>query len=383
MGIVSSKLSNVGTSIFAVMTQLANQHQAINLSQGFPDFQCSEKLIELVNYYMRKGYNQYAPMPGLMHLRETIAEKTESLYGHAYNPDTEITITSGATQAIYTAITTFIKEDDEVIIFEPAYDAYAPAIKLSGGQPVYVPLKHPDYFIDWAEVTRSINSRTRMIILNSPHNPTGATLTAADLTKLNKLVSGSQITILSDEVYEHIVFDGNDHQSIARFPELIKRSLVVSSFGKTFHTTGWKVGYIMAPADLMKEFRKVHQFVVFAVNTPAQYAINDYLNNYKDDYLQLNEFYEHKRDLFIDLMSNSKFGIEASTGTYFQLFDYSRITNEKDTDFAGRITKEYGVASIPVSVFYHQKTDNKVLRFCFAKEDETLERAAEKLLKIQ
>ncbi|MFH2142819.1 MAG: methionine aminotransferase [Bacteroidota bacterium] len=378
---IRSKLPNVGTTIFTLMTSLANEHNAINLSQGFPDFLSSKELIRLVNQYMLKGYNQYAPMQGLMSLREIIAEKIEELYSYKYNPESEITITAGGTQALYTAITAFIKEGDEVIIFEPAYESYVPTIEVNGGVPIYIQLKGNDFSIDWKQVQKAVTSRTRMIILNSPHNPTGSVLSSYDLEKLLKIVSGTNIIILSDEVYEHIIFDKLEHQSIARFPRLAERSLIVSSFGKTFHNTGWKIGYCVAPKKLMVEFRKIHQFMVFSVNTPIQYALADFLKN-KEEYLKLNSFYQQKRDLFNSLLSSSSFIIRPSRGTYFQLLDYKKISDEKERDFAVRLTKEIGVASIPVSVFYHKDFENKVLRFCFAKSDETLEKAAEKLITL-
>lgn len=378
---IHSKLPDVGTSIFSVMSQMASEHNAINLSQGFPDFMCSGKLIELVNKYMKEGKNQYAPMQGIMRLREVIAEKTQQMFSLSVDPVEEITITAGATQAIYTAITALVGENDEVIVFEPAYDSYVPAIKLNGGRPKYIQLKHPYYEINWNEVQKLVSARTRMIILNSPQNPTGSIMSSHDLEKLRKITSGTNIIIVSDEVYEHILFDGYEHQSIARFPELAKRSIIISSFGKTFHTTGWKMGYCIAPKEIMKEFRRIHQFVVFAVNTPIQHAVADFLQD-PENYISLGKFYQQKRDKFNNLLKGSKFKIRPSQGTYFQLLDYSKITDEKDTDFAERLVKEYGVASIPVSVFYHEKIDHKVLRFCFAKEDETLERAAEKLIKL-
>ncbi len=363
------------------MSQLANQHTAINLSQGFPDFQVSSKLIKLVEKYMKEGYNQYAPMQGVMSLREIISRKTEELYGKQYNPESEITITAGGTQAIYTAISAFIQEGDEVILFEPAYDSYVPAIKLNGGQPVYVQLKYPDYSIDWNEVTKALTLRTRMIILNTPHNPTGTVFSAEDMEKLSKLVMGSKILILSDEVYEHIIFDNLKHQSVARYPKIADRSIIISSFGKTFHATGWKVGYAIAPESIMKEFRKVHQFMVFSVNTPVQHALADFLER-KEEYLELGNFYQEKRDYFINLLKGSKYKITPSKGTYFQAIDYSAVSDEKDYDFAIRLTKDYGVASIPMSVFYHDSVKSHVLRFCFAKSNETLEKATEKLLTV-
>jgi methionine aminotransferase len=378
---IHSKLPLVGTTIFTVMSRLAAEHNAINLSQGFPDFNCDKALIELVNKYMKAGSNQYSPMAGAIALREIIAEKTENLYGTQYNPDSEITITSGATQAIYTAITAMIEEDDEVLIFEPAYDCYQPAIELNYGKTIYVQLKVPHYTIDWKEVKKLINHRTKMIIINTPHNPTGAVMTADDMRELEKITAGTGIIIISDEVYEHIIFDNRQHQSVARFPKLAERSFIISSFGKTFHATGWKVGYCIAPQNLMAEFRKVHQFLVFAVNTPMQLAIAEYLKE-KENYLSLGNFYQKKRDYFNQLISQSKFTFDNSAGTYFQLLRYGSISNEKDSDYAIRLVKELGVASVPVSVFYHKAIDEKVLRFCFAKKEETLEKAAAILCKI-
>lgn len=378
---INSKLPNVGTTIFTVMSKLATDNNAINLSQGFPDFNCNEELIGLVNKYMLKGYNQYAPMAGLMSLREIIAEKTEDIYSAKYDPETEITITAGGTQAIFTAISAMIREGDEVIIFEPAYDCYKPAIELNGGKTIYLQLKAPLYSIDWEEVKKVINYRTKMIIINTPHNPTGSIMTAGDMAKLEKLTKGTDIVIVSDEVYEHIIFDGYEHQSVARFPKLAERSFIISSFGKTYHATGWKIGYCVAPKKLMAEFRKVHQFVVFCVNTPIQHALAEFLKN-KKNYLGLGNFYQKKRDYFNKMIKNSNFKFEPASGTYFQLLNYSEISKEKDANFAVRLTKEFGIASIPVSMFYHHSTDNKMLRFCFAKKEETLEKAAEILNKI-
>lgn len=378
---ISSKLPNTGTSIFAVMSKLANDHNAINLSQGFPDFDISQELKDLVNKYIQGNYNQYPPMPGVMPLREQIALKVQKAYGHSYNPDSEITITAGATQAIYTAVTAFVKEDDEVIVFEPAYDSYVPAIRLSGARPVFLKLNYPDYSINWEEVSRSINSRTRMIIINTPHNPSGAVLSEEDMLKLQKITSGSKIIIVSDEVYEHILFDGLTHQSVSRFPELADRSVVVSSFGKIFQTTGWKVGYACAPKKLMAEFRKVHQMIVFAVNHPVQMAFSEFLQK-EDEFLKWNQFYQQKRDLFAAEMANSRFKLLPCHGTYFQLADFSHVSDEKDVDFANRLTIEHKIATIPVSVFYHELTDNKVVRICIAKKDETLAEAAAILKKL-
>ena len=374
--LIKSKLPKVGTTIFTVMGQLAAENNAINLSQGFPDFESSQELIGLVNDAMKKGLNQYAPMAGVISLREEISKKIENLYGCSYNPETEITVTAGATQAIYTAIAAMIREDDEVIIFTPAYDCYEPAIELNGGKTIFVQMHAPDYKINWEQVKKLITQRTKMIIINTPHNPTGSVLEDEDMLALEKIVSDTDIVLISDEVYEHIIFDGKKHQSAAKFPGLAERSFIISSFGKTFHNTGWKMGYCVAPKNLMVEFRKVHQFIVFSANTPVQYALAEYLKN-ENNYLELNNFYQHKRDLFTSLVKDSKFEILPSSGTYFQLLRYSDITDEKDTEYAIRLTKEHQIASIPVSVFYHQKVDEKVLRFCFAKKEETLERAAE------
>lgn len=379
---ISSKLPDMKLSIFAVMTKMANEYNAINLSQGFPDFQCSEELISLVEKYMRKGLNQYAPYEGVPALREIIAEKTEKLYQRKYHRDKEINITAGATQAIYTAISAFVKENDEVIVFEPAYDSYVPSIRINGGRPIFIQMKAPDYKIDWEEVKKAINPQTRMMIINSPHNPSATVLSEKDIDQLSRILQGTRIILLSDEVYEHITFDQTEHQSIAKYPKLADNALVISSFGKTFHTTGWKIGYILAPEKLMREYRKLHQYCVYSVNTPIQYAFADYLQN-PDNYLPVADFYEKKRDYFVNLLKESKFKAIHSQGTYFQLLDYSAITQENDVDFAARMTKQFGVASIPVSVFYHQKTNQQILRFCFAKNNETLEKAAEKLMKIR
>ena len=377
---IKSKLPKVGTTIFSVMSSLAAQHKAINLSQGFPDFDASEELIGLVNDYMKKGMNQYAPMQGILPLRERLAEKTQDLYKISYNPDTEITITSGGTEAIYTAITGIIREGDEVIVFEPAYDCYVPAIELAGGVPVYISLKSPDFKIDWNEIKKVISHKTKMIMINTPHNPTGTVMNAGDMKELEKIVAGTEICIISDEVYEHIIFDKLKHESVLRYPVLAERSFVVFSFGKTYHTTGWKIGYCFAPANLMAEFRKIHQFVVFSANTPLQYALADYIKN--KNYLSLPDYYQEKRDYFLKLIKGSRFKFTPASGSYFQCLDYTSITNEKDTDFAIRLTKEFKIASIPISVFYHEGIDNKVLRFCFAKKNETLEMAAEKICSV-
>jgi methionine aminotransferase len=380
--LINSKLPNVGTTIFTVMSKLAADHNAINLSQGFPDFSCSEEMISLVDKYMRAGHNQYAPMAGLLPLREMLAQKTEELYGAKYDPETEITITSGATQAIYTAISAIIREDDEVIIFEPAYDCYQPAIEMNGGKTIFLQLQAPKYSIDWEKVKKVMSHRTKMIIINTPHNPTGSVMSAEDMKTLQNLVKGTDMVIISDEVYEHIIFDGQKHQSVARFPQLAERSFIISSFGKTYHTTGWKMGYCVAPKNLMAEFRKVHQFLVFSCNTPIQMALAEFLKQ-KENYLGLGEFYQKKRDHFIGLIRSSRFEFVKSAGTYFQLLNYKKLGNEKDTHYAIRLTKEFGIASVPISVFYHEQEDNHMLRFCFAKKEETLEKAAAIINKIQ
>ncbi len=378
---IKSKLPFATTSIFAVMSKLAQEQNAINLSQGYPDFPVSKELIGLVSKYMKEGFNQYAPMPGVYSLREMIAEKTFNLYGASYNPEREITITAGATQAIYTIISAFIQKDDEVIIFAPAYDSYKPSIKLNGGKTIEIELGKSDYKVDWNKVKDSINDQTKMIIINTPHNPSGTVLSKSDMEKLESLVKDTNIIILSDEVYEHIIFDKVKHQSACLFPGLAERSFIVGSFGKTFHITGWKMGYCLSPVELMAEFRKTHQFNVFSVNHPMQKAIASYLTS-SENYLGLAEFYQSKRDFFINAVKDSKFTIIPSKGTYFQLLGYEKISDEKDFDFAIRLTKEKKIASIPISGFYSTKFDNKSLRFCFAKSEETLKRGAEILNSI-
>jgi methionine aminotransferase len=379
--LINSKLPNVGTTIFTTMSALARQHNAINLSQGFPDFGCDDKLLELAIKHMQNGFNQYAPMQGVIQLRETISTIISTCYNSNYDPESEITITAGATQGIYTAIAAFISKGDEVIVFEPAYDCYIPAIELHGAKAIPLQLTYPNFNINWEELKQNINSNTRMIIINSPHNPSGTTLTPNDLQQLESLVKDKNIIVLSDEVYEQMAFDGQPHQSVARFPLLKQQSIIVSSFGKTVHTTGWKIGYVAAPEYLMKEFRKVHQFLVFAVNHPFQLALAEFLSD-KNNYLELKNFYQQKRDLFRKLISSSRFKIEPCTGTYFQLLNFSAITNEADTDYAIRLTKEAKLACIPLSVFYSNKVDHKLLRFCFAKKTETLEKAAEVINKL-
>lgn len=376
-----SKLPNVGTTIFTVMGALAKKHNAINLSQGFPDFKMDEKLINLVTKAMRNGFNQYAPMQGSMELREAIAKKFDLLYGSSYHPESEITITTGATEAIFSIISAFIKVDDEVIIFSPAYDCYQPAIELQGGKTVSIELKSPNFKVDWNAVKTKINNRTKMIIINTPQNPIGTVFSETDMLQLQEITKGTNIIVLSDEVYEHIVFDGERHQSACLFSDLKSRSFVVASFGKTFHNTGWRIGYCCAPKELMSEFRKVHQFNVFCVNHPMQKALAEYLVQ-EHNYLGISAFYQEKRDLFLSLIENSRFKFTPSKGTYFQLLDYSAITQENDVDFAKRLTIENKLASIPISVFYSTKIESKILRFCFAKKNETLKQAADILNQI-
>lgn len=378
---VGSKLPSMGTSIFAVMTQLATENKAINLSQGFPDFPISEKLIALVNKYMTQGFNQYAPMPGVPQLRKAISKKIKKAYGADYDPNHEITITAGATQAIYAIISAFVRPEDEVIIFEPAYDSYAPSVKLNGGLAKYATLQQPGFTIDWQRFPALISNRTRMIIINTPHNPTGTILSSDDIAQLARITKNRDIIILSDEVYEHLIFDGLQHESICRYPELASKSLVVGSFGKTFHATGWKTGFVVAPSNLTAELRKTHQFMVFAANTPIQHAIAEFLKD-EANYSYLPDFFQQKRDMFVELLTGSRFKPLPCYGTYFLTVDYSRISDESEMDFAVRLTKEFKVASVPLSPFYHKNNDNKHLRFCFAKTTETLEQAAKILCRI-
>ncbi len=378
IGTIQTKLPGTGTSIFAVMSQMAAENHAVNLSQGFPDFPVSQELIERVYHYMKAGFNQYAPMQGVKPLRQAISKMFADKYSVTYNPDTEINITAGATQALYTAISAFIKEGDEAIIFEPAYDCYAPAVTLNGGLVKYARLQFPGFNINWDELPRMITHRTRLIIINSPQNPTGSVLSSNDMLRLERLTRGMDIIVLSDEVYEHLIFDGLTHQSACLFPELAKRTLVIGSFGKTFHATGWKTGFVLAPEKLMSEFRKTHQFVVFASNTPVQYAIADFIGN-KENYLHLGAFYQAKRDLFTDGLKNSRFKVLPAHGTYFQLLDYSGISDKSELEFARRLVEDHKIAAIPVAPFYQNHDNHKVLRFCFAKKEETL-REATKIL---
>ncbi len=380
-GNINNKLHSVGTSIFSVMSAMANQHNAINLAQGFPDFDCSDALKDLVSRAMKNGHNQYAPMPGLMSLREGIAVKTQELYSAVYNPETEITVVPGATLGIFAAINAMVKDNDEVIVIEPAYDSYIPAIELAGGKAIIYEMQFPDYKIDWEQVKKLISIRTRMIIINTPHNPTGAIFSSEDMKKLEKLILNTDALILSDEVYEHIIYDGFEHQSVARYPKLANRSIIVSSFGKTYHTTGWKMGYVLAPENITTQIRNAYQFMAFAANTPVQHAYSEMLKQ-KDLYLELGQFYQQKRDLFRKGLRGSSFKLVNCNGSYFQSVIYDKISQVPDAEMAKTLTIEKGVASIPFSAFYKRKTDHKVLRFCFAKSEDTLNRALDILCKL-
>lgn len=376
-----SKLKEVGTTIFTVMSALATETRAINLGQGFPDYPMSEELTDLVNEAMRNGHNQYSPMPGWMPLRESIAEKISYLYGPVFNPEDEITITPGGTYAIYTALTTLLQPGDEVIIFEPAYDSYIPNVEINGAIPILIDLKFPDYKIDWTEVRKKITSKTRVIMINSPHNPTGAVLGKDDIESLRSIVAGTDIFIVSDEVYEHIIFDNIPHQSVLRYPDLMERSFACFSFGKVYHCTGWKLGYAVSNSTLTKEFRKVHQFNCFSCHTPSQVALATFLTN-KESYLSLGTYLQKKRDYFQELMRATRFTALPSHGSYFQCYTYDRISEEPDRDLSIRLTKDYGVASIPLSAFYQSGKDDKVIRFCFSKKEDTLYKAVERLMKV-
>ncbi|WP_157580972.1 methionine aminotransferase [Segetibacter koreensis] len=379
---MESKLPNMGTTVFTVMSQLALQYNAVNLGQGFPDFDMSEELVELVDQAMKKGYNQYAHMNGLPLLRERLAEKMRSLYNANINPETDITITPGGTYAIYTALTTVLKPGDEVIVFEPAYDSYIPNIKINGAVPILIHLKFPGYSIPWDEVRSKISVRTKMIMINSPHNPTGSVLTKNDIEQLRQIVTGTNIFILSDEVYEHLIFDKIQHESILRYADLLQRSFVCFSFGKTYHCTGWKLGYCVSSPNLMQEFRSVHQYNCFSCHTPSQVAFAQYLKN-EEAYLQLGSFVQRKRDYFQRLMSATPFKPLQSSGSYFQCYSFKGLSEEGDREFAIRLTKEFGVTSIPVSAFYQDEKDDKVIRFCFCKKEETLAKAVERLVRFK
>jgi len=375
---IKTKLPEWGTSIFTVMSKMATEHNAINLAQGFPDFNCDDELLELVHHFQKKGFNQYAPMQGVPSLRESISEKIEKLYGKLYNSETEITVTAGATQALYTALTSVVEKGDEVILFEPAYDSYVPDVISNGGVPVYVQLNPNDYSYNWELVRNKISSKTKAIILNSPQNPTGSLITLSDIQELEKITKDTNILIISDEVYEHITFDNKKHISLASSEELSKRTFVISSFGKTYHTTGWKMGYCAAPENLTKEFRKMHQFIVFSANTPIQYAYAEFMKQ-EERYLSLGKFYQKKRDLFLEEIRDSRFKIKNCDGTYFQLLDYSDISNKSDMEFSKYLTKEIGVAVIPLSPFYEDRKSRSLIRVCFAKSDDVLRKAAKKL----
>ncbi len=379
-----SKLPDVGTTIFTVMSAMAAEHDAINLSQGYPDFDGPEALKERVRHYVSAGFNQYPPMAGVPALREAVAQKVDSLYGLTVDAEAEVTVTAGATEALFCAIAAVVRPGDEVIVFDPAYDSYEPVVRLQGGRTVHVPLRGPQFAVDWDEVADAVTERTRLIIINTPHNPTGSVWREHDISALRAIIADRDIYLVADEVYEHIVFDGVEHVSLCRYPDLWARSFVISSFGKTYHVTGWKVGYCVAPSALSLEFRKIHQFVNFTVNTPMQHALADFLSSCPEHHLELPAFYQGKRDLFCNLLSESRFGVAPSAGTYFQLLNYGEISNADDVSLAADWTRELKVASIPISVFYRNPDalEEPVLRFCFAKDDATLSRAAEVLCSL-
>jgi methionine aminotransferase len=383
---MDSKLPATGTTIFTVMSSLAAECGAINLSQGFPSFNPDQALLDRVNDYLHREANQYAPMTGVPALRAAIANKVAALYERTVDMETEITVCTGATEGLYSAIQAVVRSGDEVIVFDPAYDSYEPSVTLAGGTTLHVPLvtsdERPDFHIDWDRLRDTISEKTRLIMLNFPHNPTGVILSSDDLDQLADIVRDTGIYLISDEVYEHIVFDGEDHQSLLRHGELWERAFVISSFGKTYHATGWKVGYCVAPPALTTEFRKIHQWVCFAVVTPIQHALADYMTATPDHYRQLPAFYQHKRDHFCSLLQNSRFSLRPARGTFFQLLDYSEITDEDDVSYAKRLTRDIGVASIPISVFSEQPTGQRLLRFCFAKDDEILDEAGEQLCRL-
>jgi methionine aminotransferase len=379
---IETKLPKVGTTIFSVMSQLAVEHKAVNLGQGFPDFEPPQPLRDAITRAMAEGRNQYAPGIGLPTLREQIALKTERLYGHKLSADTEVTVTSGATEALFAAIAAVVRTGDEVIVFDPAYDSYEPAIELQGARAVHIPLQAPNFAVDWQRVRDAVTPKTRMILINSPHNPTGAVLSAADLDELAAIVRDTEIVVLSDEVYEHIVYDGEQHQSVLRHAELAARSFVVSSFGKTYHCTGWKLGYAVAPAALSAEFRKVHQYLTFCTFHPAQVAFAEFMASTPEHYLELPAFYQAKRDRFRELIKPSRFKLLDVPGGYFQLVDYSAISDKDDVSFCEWMVKEGGVAAIPLTPFYEKAPGTHLLRLCFAKSDATMDAAAERLCKL-
>ncbi|WP_462319677.1 methionine aminotransferase [Marinilabilia sp.] len=378
---IAPKLITLENSIVKAMTELGDSQNAINMAAGYTDFHCSPKLIDLVRKHISEGINEFAPSDGVMALRERVSNKIESLYGHKYNPETEITITAGATQAIFTTITALIREGDEVVIFEPAYDSYVPAIEINGGKPVFVPLKGPDFRIDWEEVQKMITSNTRMIIINSPHNPTGMVLSELDMLRLQKIINGTRITVLSDEIFEHMVFNGDSHQSVALYPKLAERSVIISSFGETYHVSGWQIGYCAGPSNVMNELRKVQQVMMQSVSSPFQWALSEFLE-FKEEYLELSTFYKEKRDRFNELMGDTRFKPIVSHGSFFQLFSYDDISDERDKDFAVRLVEEAGVTTIPISAFYHEKSKKHLLRFNFARTDENLVEVARRLSKF-
>jgi methionine aminotransferase len=378
-----SKLAGTGTTIFTVMSKMAHDHGAINLSQGFPDFDGPQALRDRVSYHINHGHNQYAPVTGVPELREQIAAKVLDLYGCRIDPDTQVTVTPGATEAIYCAVTATIHPGDEVIVFDPAYDTYDPCVTLNGGVTRHIPLSYPDFRIDWQRVADTINERTRLIILNTPHNPSGAMWMVEDIQALRELIAGRDILLISDEVYEHISFDGREHLSLLRYSDLAERAFVISSFGKTYHVTGWRVGYCVAAPELMARFLRIHQFINFSTQTPMQYAIADFLRDCPQHHRELGAFYQQKRDLFDELLEPTGFRLKRSAGTYFQLADYSAISNMADTEFANYLTREHKVAVIPISVFYQESPEQRVIRFCFAKDDDTLRDAAERLSKME
>jgi methionine transaminase len=378
---LQSKLPNAGTTIFTVMSVLAAEHNAINLGQGFPDFQMNEELVALVCQAMKEGYNQYAHMNGYLPLREAVAEKASYLYNSNIDAESSITITPGGTYALFTALTTILEPGDEVIVFEPAYDCYIAQVELTGAKAVTIPLVFPDYHINWQQVKDSVNEKTKAIIINSPHNPTGSVLSKEDIRELTAVVEGKNIFIISDEVYEHLIFDGLQHESILKYPELLRRSFVCFSFGKVYHCTGWKLGYCIAPPELMKEFRKIHQFNCFSCDTPKQVALSKFISK-RELYLELGSMMQKKRDYFESLMKQTRLKPLPSHGSYFQSYSYAAISNEAEKEFAIRVTKENGVATIPVSAFYKNAVDNQVLRFCFAKKESTLETAVERLINL-
>ena len=377
-----NKLPGKGTNIFTLMSKMAHDNGAINLAQGFPDFDGPLALRERVAYYIARGHNQYAPLAGVPQLREQIAAKVRDLYAREVDPDREVVVTPGATEAIFCAITALVHPGDEVIVFDPAYDTYEPGVTLNGGITKHIRLRYPDFTIDWQQVRNTITERTRLIILNTPHNPTGTTWSEQDIEQLREAIDDRNIHIISDEVYEHICFDEKQHHSLLCYPDLADRSFVISSFGKTYHTTGWRIGYCIAPQPLMDEFLRIHQFINFSTSTPMQYAIADFLRDHPQHHLELGSFYQQKRDLFLELMAPSRFKLVPSTGTYFQLAGYNTISTEADTEFAARLTREHKVAAIPVSVFYKQAPDQHVIRFCFAKHDDTLRAAVKRLVEL-